>query len=240
MVALMVALSALSQDATSRPRFEVASIKLNASNDTGSRNDLNGASVVFRNYVFGGILQIAFNVGDRLALQSPDWLYRERFDISAKVPDEKASLDERRQMLQALLIDRFRLAFHHETQVRSGFGLVVTKNGSKIQRVPDVGSHNNNNRPGKMQRLRTTTSDFASALSYILLQPVVDETYLEGVYNIVLTYAPDLGPDVPPASNDGPSIFTAIEEQLGLKLEPRKVPVDVFVVDYCQKMPTEN
>jgi uncharacterized protein (TIGR03435 family) len=69
---------------------------------------------------------------------------------------------------------------------------------------------------------------------------VVDETHMEGLYNVVLTYAPDPGSGVPAAASDGPSIFTAIEEQLGLKLEPRKVPVEIFVVDRCQKMPTEN
>ena len=238
-LALMVTTGALSQDAASLPRFEVASIKLNASNETGSRNDLSGASVVFRNYVLGGILQTAFNV-DRLVLEAPGWLYDERFDITAKVPDEKATLDERRQMLQALLIDRFGLAFHYESKVRAGFGLVVAKNGPKIQPVEDVGGHNNDNRRGKMQRLRTTISDFASALSDILRQPVVDETHMEGRYDVVLTYALDLGADVPATANDGPSVFTAIEEQLGLKLEPRRVPMDIFVVDRCQKMPTAN
>ena len=112
--------------------------------------------------------------------------------------------------------------------------------GPKIQPVPDVGSHNNDNRPGRMQRQRTTIGDVASALSYILWQPVVDETHMEGHYNVVLTYAPERGPDAPPADDNGPSIFTAIEEQLGLKLEPRKVPVDIFVVERCEKMPTEN
>ena len=238
-LALIVTSGALSQDATSLPRFEVASIKLNASSETGSRNDLGGANVVFRNYVLGGILQTAFNV-DRLVLEAPAWLYDERFDITAKVPDEKATLDERRQMLQALLIDRFGLAFHYESKIRAGFGLVVAKNGPKIQPVEDVGGHNNDNRRGMMQRLRTTISDFASALSDILRQPVVDETHMEGRYNVVLTYVPDLSTDVPATANDGPSIFTAIEEQLGLKLEPRKVPVDIFVVDRCQKTPTEN
>jgi uncharacterized protein (TIGR03435 family) len=140
-LALMVTTGALSQDAASLPRFEVASIKLNASNETGSRNDLSGASVVFRNYVLGGILQTAFNV-DRLVLEAPGWLYDERFDITAKVPDEKATLDERRQMLQALLIDRFGLAFHYESKIQAGFGLVVAKNGPKIQPVEDVGGHN--------------------------------------------------------------------------------------------------
>lgn len=237
-VSLMVAAGAFAQDAPSILRFEVASIKLNTSNDTGSRNDFGGANVVFRNYVLGSILQNAFMV-DRLALEAPDWLYRERFDITARVPNEKASLDERRKMLQALLIDRFGLAFHHETKMRAGFALVVARNGPKIQPVPDVGSHDNDNRPGKMQRQRTTIGDFASTLAYILRQPVVDETHMEGRYNIVLTYAPERGSDAPPA-DDGPSIFTAIEEQLGLKLQPRKVPVDIFVVDRCEKMPTEN
>ncbi len=98
-----------------QPTFEVASIKLNTSNDTSSRSDWSGANVVFRNYVLGGILQTAFLV-DRSALEAPGWLYDERFDITAKVPDEKASLDQRRQMLQALLIDRFGLVAHHETK----------------------------------------------------------------------------------------------------------------------------
>jgi uncharacterized protein (TIGR03435 family) len=63
---------------------------------------------------------------------------------------------------------------------------------------------------------------------------------MKGRYNVVLTYTPDSGSGVPAAAGDGPSIFTAIDEQLGLKLEPRKVPVDIFVVDRCQKMPTGN
>lgn len=238
-VALMVTVGALSQDATSLPRFEVASIKLNTSNDTGSRNDFSGASVVFRNYVLGSILQFAFHV-DRLDLEAPDWLYGERFDITAKVPDEKASLDERRKMLQALLIDRFGLVFHRETKMRAGFALVAAKNGPKIRPLPDVAVHRNDNRPGKMQLQRTTIGDFASNLSGVLRQPVIDETRMEGRYDVVLTYAPERGPDVAPADGEGTSIFTAIEEQLGLKLEPRKLPADIFVVDRCQKMPTEN
>jgi uncharacterized protein (TIGR03435 family) len=225
--------------ATEKPKFEVASIKVNGSGDTASRSDFSGANVVFRNYVLGGILQSAFNV-ERLSLEAPDWVYGERFDITAKVPDENASLDQRRQMLQALLIDRFGLVFHHETKARAGFALVVAKNGPKIQPVEDAGGHINDNRPGKMQRLRTTVDGFASTVAGILRQPVVDETHMEGRYNMVLTYAPERGPGVPPADDDAPSIFTAIEEQLGLKLEPRKVPVDILVVDHLEKLPTDN
>jgi len=238
-VGLVVIAGARAQDAASRPRFEVASIRLNTSNDPASWNDLSGANVVFRNYTFGSILLTAFMV-DRLNLEAPAWLYDQRFDITARVPDEKASLDQRRQMLQALLMDRFGLVVHHEAKTRSGFALVVAKNGPKIQPVEDVGGHNNDNRPGKIQRLRTTIEDFASAVADILRQPVVDETHLAGRYNVVLTYTPDGGPGTPAEASGGPSIFTALEEQLGLKLEPRKLPVDILVVDRCEKLPTEN
>lgn len=238
-VSMLGAAAAFAQNAPVLPRFEAASIKLSTLDDTGSMNDFRGSTVVFRNYVFGGILQTAFNV-ERLALEAPDWLYNERFDITAKVPDDKASLDERRQMLQTLLIDRFGLTFHHETKMRAGFALTVSKNGPKIQPVPDEGGHNNDNRPGRMERLRTTIGDFASQLAYTLHQPVIDETHMEGRFNILLTWAPDRGAGVPAAADEGPSIFTAVEQQLGLKLEPRKVPVDVFIVDHCEKMPTQN
>ena len=233
-IALMVATGALAQDAGALPRFEVASVKLNTSGETGSQNDFGGASVVFRNYVLGGIVQTAFGM-DRLNMEVPDWFYSERVDITAKVPDAKASIDERRRMLQALLIDRFGLVFHRETKMRAGYGLVVAKGGAKIRPVEEVGGHNNDNRPGRMQRERTTIGDFASALAFVLKQPVVDETRMEGRYNVVLTYAPDDG-----AGGEGPSIFTAVEEQLGLKLEGRRVPGEVFVVDRCQRVPGEN
>lgn len=238
-VGLMLTVGAFAQNAAPPPRFEAASIRLSTSNDPSSWNDLMGANVVFRNYVLGGILQTAFGM-DRLALEAPDWLFNERFDITAKVPNEKATLDERRKMLQALFIDRFGLTFHQEAKMRGGFALVVAKNGPKIQPVPDEGGHNNDNRPGRLERLRTTIDGFASQLQSVLRQPVVDETHLEGRFNVLLTYAPDRGADVPPRNDEAPSIFTAVEQQLGLKLEPRKVPVNVFVIDHCEKMPTEN
>jgi uncharacterized protein (TIGR03435 family) len=238
-VGLTIVSGAFAQEASSLPRFEVASIKRNTSNDPGSRNDLLAANVVFRNCELGRILGSAFDV-DPVAMEGPAWLWDERFDITAKVPDPKASLAERRQMLQTLLMDRFGLAFHHETKTRAGFALVIAKNGPKIQPVPDEGGNLNDNRPGKMQRLRTTIDGFASAVSDLFRQPVVNETRMEGNYNVVLTYAPQRVRDVTPADDAGPSIFTAIEEQLGLKLEPRKVPVDILVIDRCQKMPTEN
>lgn len=227
---------ASAQERETPPRFEVASVKVNPSGGTSSSNDFSGANVVFRNYTLGGIVQTAFSV-ERLNLEAPDWIYDPRFDITAKVADGTASLEQRRRMLQTLLVERFGLTYHREVKQRSGFALVVGKNGAKIQPVEDVGGHNNDNRPGRMERLRTTIPDFASVIASVLRQPVTDETKLPGRYNILLTYAPDRGAD---AQLDGPSIFTAVEEQLGLRLEPRKIPVDTLVIDSVLKVPTEN
>jgi uncharacterized protein (TIGR03435 family) len=234
-IGLMAVTATFAQDPASIPRFELASIKLSTLNATGSQNSFSGPNVVFQNYVLGGILQTAFNGVNRLNMEAPDWLFEERFDIIAKVSDPNATNDQRRQMLQALLIDRFGLAFHRETKMRPGFALVVSKNGPKIQPVPDVGSRDNDNRPGNIRRTRTTISDFAFAISSALRQPVLDETHMDGRYNIMLTYAPDATAD-----DTRPSIFTALQEQLGLKLEPRQVPVEIFVVDRCAKLPSEN
>jgi uncharacterized protein (TIGR03435 family) len=81
---------------------------------------------------------------------------------------------------------------------------------------------------------------FAENLSYQLKQPVADETGLPGVFTFNLTYTPDRGVNAKSAQDPGPSIFTALQEQLGLKLEARKVPVQILVVDHCEKNPTEN
>lgn len=237
-VGFLFAIGACAQDAGSLPRFEVASIRPSTLNSTGSSNDFGGGNVVFRNYTLGGILVNAFGV-ERQNLEMPAWVYDERFDITAKVPDEKTSFAQRQQMLQELLMSRFGLVVHRETKTRSGYALVVAKNGPKIQAVPDEGGHMNDSPPGKIERLRTTIDAFASTVGDVLKQPVVDETHMEGRYNVLVKYAPDRG-GAPASAEDGPSIFTAIEDQLGLKLEARKLPVEVIVVDRLQKMPSEN
>lgn len=239
LTALFLTASAFAQDPASLPRFEVASIKLNTSGDGGSSNDLGRSTVVFRNYTLRGVMQTAFSVED-LSLVTPDWVYQERFDINAKVADEKATLNQRQQMLQALLFDRFRLSVHRETKMRAGFALIVSKSSPKIQPVEDAGGHNNSRSAGKLERLRTPISSFADDLALILRQPVIDETHMQGVYDVRLTFSPESGPNAPRIADNRPSIYTALEEQLGLKLEPRKVPVDILVVDHCEKMPTEN
>lgn len=234
---LASAATVFAQPSASLPRFEVASIRLNPSGETGSGNDIMAATVTFRNYTLRGIIRLAFGVDD-LSLDAPAWVGDLRFDITAKVPSESATLVERRQMLQALLYDRLALAVHRASVMRAGFALVTAKGGARIAPVEDAGGHVNDAADGNIRMMRTTIGNFAETLAYKLKQPVVDETKLGGVFNVTLTYAPDRGSGAP--VGDGPSLFSALEEQLGLKLEPRKLPVEVLVIDHCERMPTEN
>jgi uncharacterized protein (TIGR03435 family) len=242
LVALIASLGgsgAYSQSADNLPHFEVASLKLNNSANTGSSNDFGDAYVTFRNYVLRGVIRMAFSVDDQ-AMQAPPWVADIRVDISGKVPSPSTTFEQKRQMLRALLIERFGLEVHRESKTRQGFALIVAKNGPKIQPVEDAGGHINDQRDGNIKMLRTTIDNFAESLGHKLSQPVVDETRMQGVYNVTLTYTPDRGASGKLSTDGGPSIFSALEEQLGLKLEPRKVPLEVLVVDHCEKIPTGN
>ena len=242
LVALLASLGgsgAYCQSADNPPHFEVASLKLNNSANTGSSNDFGDAYVTFRNYVLRSVVRMAYWVDDQ-ALQAPAWLSDVRVDISGKVPSPSTTFEQKRQMLQALLVERFGLEVHRESKVRQGFALVVAKNGPKIQPVEDAGGHINDQRDGNIKMLRTTIDNFAESLGHKLSQPVVDETRMQGVYNVTLTYTPDRGASGKLSTDIGPTIFTALEEQLGLKLEPRKVPLQVLVVDHCERIPTGN
>jgi uncharacterized protein (TIGR03435 family) len=241
LVALLASLGgsgAYCQSADNLSHFEVASLKLNNSANTGSSNDFGDAYVTFRNYVLRSVVTMAFGV-DYQAMQAPAWLADIRVDISGKVPSP-STFEQKRQMLQALLIERFGLEVHRESKVRQGFALVLAKNGPKIRPVEDAGGHINDQRDGNIKMLRTTIDNFAESLGHKLSQPVVDETHMQGVYNVTLTYTPDRGASGKLSTDTGPSIFSALEEQLGLKLEPRKVPLEILVVDHCEKIPTGN
>lgn len=231
--------AAFAQSAANLPHFEVASVKLNHSENTGSSNDFGAAYVTFRNYVLRALVRAAFGVDDG-EFQAPAWMGDVRVDITGKVPQGSVTFEQKRQMLQTLLVERFGLDVHRESKVRSGFALVTAKNGPKIRPVEDVGGHINDQRDGDIKMLRTTIDNFAEALGHKLSKPVVDETHMQGFYNVALKYTPERGQSGKLATDTGPSIFTALEEQLGLKLEARRVPVEMLVVDHCEKAPAGN
>jgi uncharacterized protein (TIGR03435 family) len=156
-----------------------------------------------------------------------------------------------KQMVQAMLVERFGLAYHRETKEMPVYALVVGKNGPKLaDSLPDTQISNMIGR-GTLESRHIKMSDLAKILAIPLGRSVVDKTGLTGDYDFTMKWTPDLGesmkpkglPEGPPAEapqpSDGPSLFTAIQEQLGLKLEGQKGPVETFVIDRAEK-PSEN
>jgi uncharacterized protein (TIGR03435 family) len=139
-------------------------------------------------------------------------------------------------MLQALLADRFALKAHHETKDLPIYELTVAKGGAKMKKTAADGYGGNAKyASGKVTAHEISVESLAANLSFTLGRKIVNKTGLDGGYDFTLDYAPD-GAD---ASDPRPSIFTALEEQLGLKLLPAKGPVDVIVVDHIER-PTAN
>jgi len=171
----------------------------------------------------------------------PDWAKSGdiRFNIEAKAEDPaKATEAHLLAMLQALLIERFSLQFHRETVDAPGFALIVSKNGPKLRPAEDGGEptirFSPSFKPIEGEPTVATARNYSMAmlaemLTQIQPRPVNDETGLRGFYDFRLSWD----------ETAGPSLVTALREQLGVRLEARKVPVSVFVIDSAQK-PTEN
>lgn len=174
----------------------------------------------------------------------PSWIESEKYDIDAMEVDSLAGAT-----VQRLLADRFRLTLHHETKELPVYALVIEKNGPKLQEAkPGVGISSDGRgyarpggifwgeeqRPGSTRReltgYATPITLLVDALSIRLGRPVLDQTGLKGNYKFNLHWTPDAS---------GPSIFTALHEQLGLDLESTKGPVEILVIDHIEK-PSEN
>jgi len=195
------------------------------------------------------LIAIAYGVKPDQVSGGPGWIDSNRYDIEAKVvaangaTPQPLTREQSNLMLRSLLADRFKLAVHNETKEAPIYELIVAKNGPKLQPAkPDQPFRMTVGGSGKA----TMEVDQISALIYQLSlqvgRPVVDKTGLTGKYDIKLEWARDTGPSVGTANADnasGPSIFTAVQEQLGLKLQPAKAPVDVIVIDQVEQ-PTAN
>jgi uncharacterized protein (TIGR03435 family) len=201
---------------------------------------------------------LPFGSDDGRLLGVPGWANSETYDLEAKMSADvvdqlnKLSPDQRKlavqRMFQALLADRCKLAAHRETKEASVYSLVIAKNGSKLQQSsPDDSARAGMSLKGKGGPLvarAVPIPALAQQLSALLSRTVVDKTGLTGKYNFTLQWVPDetqgsssgkdLGP--PPAQDTGgPSLYSALQEQLGLKLEATKASLDVIVIDHIEK-----
>jgi uncharacterized protein (TIGR03435 family) len=177
----------------------------------------------------------------------PGWGDSAQFDIDAKMSDESVaagknlSSKERdelnNQMLQALLADRFKLRVHYESKIQSVDQLIIAKSGPKLKQWPADQKPRGISWGDNRIRVQGAGMDrLAFCLSDVLGRPVVDKTGLTGNYNIDLKWTPD---DQQAKPDAGPTLTTALEEQLGLKLDSAKGPVNTLVVDHVEK-PSEN
>jgi uncharacterized protein (TIGR03435 family) len=246
-VAIVLAVAtapALRAQAASLPEFEVATVRLSPppSGDTININlgALRNDKLTMENVSLSDCIKFAYGIVSNDQLIGPDWIMgREvRFDIVAQAPPG-APRERVMLMLQALLADRLKLVLHHERKERSYLGLVVGKNGPKIQPAkPDAPVGNAATR-GRILANRMPISTLATLLSRFERETVIDLTGLNGDFAFKLEWTPDDGATSPDGVA-GLSLFTAVQEQLGLRLESRKGPLDVLVVDHAEMVPTEN
>ena len=169
----------------------------------------------------------------------PDWIRSDRFDVDARQPADAQSFATMPAMMQRVLSDRFKLAIHRETRQTPILLLTVAKGGPKLTPSAPADEPETRGRPGELVATRITMNGLASVLSRNIGRMVQDRTGLGGVYNLTLRSTNELqGPDRlgrAPVDPDAPSIGTALEEQLGLKLEPGRGPVEFLIVDRVER-----
>ncbi len=220
-------------------RFEVASIKpaepVQGNFNSGIRSghgSINGNNVTLKRCIIG-----AFGIGPNEVVGGPDWMDRDRFEIQAKA-DWAAGDGDLMKMLQTLLAERFKLAYHRETRPMRAYLLEVAKGGSKMEPVAE-GEASTSSGTGSIGAKSITMDRFAEVLSRQMDLPVVNRTELAGAFNFKLVWTPDDSRSSGKEADRGPSIFTAIQEQLGLRLTTGRVPLEVVVIDAAER-PTEN
>ena len=201
------------------------------------------------------LIEYAYNLHDFQVTGAPNWLNSTTWDVTAKVvqpPANWASLSGEaqtaieQQRAQAVLAQRFTLKCHFENRELPVYNLVVAKGGPRpaLTPTPDdakkKGSFNTNGRNGanRMDANGVPLSSLASNLVWSLGRTVIDKTGLTGLYDFTLIYS-DVDADADASATSGPTVFTALEEQLGLRLEPAKGPVPVLVIDSIAR-PSEN
>jgi uncharacterized protein (TIGR03435 family) len=231
--------------------FEVATIKpADPSEHSGRYIKLEGTNrFVEKAYTLKLLIAAAYDLNPKTISGGPAWLESDHYDILAVTPGEvRPNHDEQMSMLRSLLVDRFKLTFHREQKEFSVYQLEVAKGGPKLKPSasrpdepvvvgPAVVYPERVVLPGR----NATMTNFVSLLQRAILdRPVVDKTGLAGRYDFDLDWEPDetqFGGDLPTASDktNSPPLFVALEQELGLKLEATRGPVDALVVDRAER-----
>ncbi len=234
------------------PSFEVATIKPSNPEAQGIGINMRGRNFSTLNTTLNDLITFAYELHARQITGGPGWMETDKFDL-AGIPDKPGMPNDKqiKGMMKKLLADRFKLTFHHDKKELGVFLITVGKTGPKLTKndsnpngLPSLGMGG----LGRVSARNATIADFAGMMQgRILDRPVVDQTGLVGRFDFTLAWTPDDsqyggrgGQAPPPATgNAPPDLFNAMQEQLGLKIESTKAPVDVLVIDHVEK-PSDN
>ena len=233
------------EQATKQLTWDVVSVKPHKQMDAGGSMYMRPDGVEINNLTIHSLVWSAFDIRSMDQISGwPDWADSEHFDVQAKLTAEDAEIWQKlrgsernrqwRQLMLSILEDRFALRAHQESRELSVYYLEIAKKGAKLKEATPDSSSLSNYGPGKISAKATPIENLVVNLSGIAGRMVVDKTGLKGKYDIELTWSQDNQPEA-----SAPSIFTALEEELGLKLQPGKAMVNVYVIDHIQR-PSEN
>jgi uncharacterized protein (TIGR03435 family) len=232
--------------------FEVATIKPSNPAAQGKLLTIKGRQVLTINTSLSDLISYAYGLHTRQVVGGPSWMGSDKYDITGQPEGQgMPNQNQMRTMIRALLEDRFKLTTHRETRELPAYALVVGPGGPKMTK----NDSNPNGLPGLLFRglgvlpaTNATMGDFAGVMQLAVLdRPVIDRTGLQGRWDFTLTWTPDetqfasFGVRIPTSTdpNAPPVLFTAVQEQLGLKFDSVRAPVEVLVVDRVEK-PSEN
>jgi bla regulator protein blaR1 len=236
------------------PAFDAVSIKPSSPDARGGGFNMSPGRLNGKNVNLKDLVRFAYDIHDYQLSGGLGWTETEHYEVLATCPADTTKA-QRAQMLQTMLADRFALVIHHEPKDVAGYALTVSKNGAKLHppedpqqgmmlgRSPTTGQRT-------LHGTSATTSDVAGILADLLGKPVEDDTALAGKFDFSMEWTPDAvsevnlrkgsGPQEALAGDQtGPTIFTALQEQLGLKLETKKLPVAAIAIDHAEK-PSAN
>ncbi len=226
------------------PSFEVAVIKPADPDDRKQGFRLDGHRIFIEDVSMTSLICFAYSIQKSQIIGAPRWFDDQPWDIQG-VPDAEGTPDwpQYRRMLQKLLSARFSLQMHHDKRQLLVYTLTIAKGGPKLEKSksdPDALSDQSGHGVGSAQFMKFTNdsmTNFAQLLQLMGDRPVIDQTNLQDRYDFTLLWTPD---GMPAAESDAaPALFTAVKEQLGLKLEAARMPADVFVIDAASR-PTQN
>ncbi len=230
--------------APSKQEFEVASVKVPpvmSGVPYDIKITIQHNTVTLTNVSLADCIKFAYGLSSDLQLSGPEWITSKEFRYDVVAKTAPGTTDEQAlQMMQGLLAERFKLALHPEPRVLAYYAPVVANHGSKMPAAKDAPASVPAGVQGQLRIIsnRMPMSTVVTILSRYMHAFVVDQTGLAGDFEVKLVWTPEDRPV--PWDERGASVFTAVEEQLGLKLVSRKGPMEVLIVDRAEKSPTEN